>query len=429
MLPCRTDVIPSSQSALKFNLYESSGGKKGTQPVSRSGNAVKRRPTIPKYKDMRQQCHCFQHHCARKGSDVASTCPIKCIDPSTNARYPWTDGKCTCPTCSCNCNKKYNVGDICEIQVAIQTREMTESGLSSMDSNHLQACEGSKFFAQSMAAGAMVANQTCHTISAMNENGSAAIKPEDQLKYTNQVFARATAQHMVLAAGGIDMNTQFAIQMNARKVAKSSKVYAPNGTLVNLNNSSVARGLLKKSLTPMLGARTDLNSFRRSNNGLSAMQGAALAQAHSTLGFSSGSQFVSPPSVSTRNDDVIHLEHSDEEDDWNNMKMPARPPMFPLINDGPSPRKKAWDRAKKSNQRYLHIDKGENLTDEQKQDRKRAKKTMKHMMVNESKGKEIVTSLTSHNDNYGIEDGTFDSQGLVSAYQTCWMSDEDEQES
>ena len=63
-----------------------------------------------KYERPFRQCHCQQFACTTSAGHVPRTeCPIQCIDPATKARYPVNQGVCTCPLCSCQCAKAWEV--------------------------------------------------------------------------------------------------------------------------------------------------------------------------------------------------------------------------------------------------------------------------------------------------------------------------------
>ena len=67
----------------KRHLEDFKAGRKETPPLSSTGRPIKNRIPAVKKESLVLQCHCFQMRCVQEGSDIGSTCELKCCDPST----------------------------------------------------------------------------------------------------------------------------------------------------------------------------------------------------------------------------------------------------------------------------------------------------------------------------------------------------------
>ena len=92
-----------------------------------AGINEKRRPRMMQVKKPILQCMCSQSHCMMENSDVGSSCPIRCIECKVSGkRFPFSQiapRRCTCPVCSCECNKAYYVDQIPKL--LLMTRKFT----------------------------------------------------------------------------------------------------------------------------------------------------------------------------------------------------------------------------------------------------------------------------------------------------------------
>ena len=100
---------------------------KGPCPKTNTGKEFTRIPPPPKTESLILQCHCHQMTCARKNSNVGSTCAILCTQVDGN-RYGWGDVACECIVCKCECKKAYKMEDIARIGIELVRKERDGKG-------------------------------------------------------------------------------------------------------------------------------------------------------------------------------------------------------------------------------------------------------------------------------------------------------------
>lgn len=107
------------------------------QPMGRAPTKVSK----DKLEGPRLYCTCLHSHCSQKDSDVDNNCPCQCrkrpegdtrplaelLEDTTLdlERYEWDSsptGQCTCPQCTCSCNKLFFVADMPLVCPRIRSR-------------------------------------------------------------------------------------------------------------------------------------------------------------------------------------------------------------------------------------------------------------------------------------------------------------------
>ena len=111
----------------KLDAYKNDKENK-SPPIGKNGRPITSRlPSLQK-ESLMLQCHCFQMKCAQEGTDMGSTCELKCCDDD-GERYGWksngTDSlkRCSCPVCRCPCKKAYKIEDIPAIMTELAKSE------------------------------------------------------------------------------------------------------------------------------------------------------------------------------------------------------------------------------------------------------------------------------------------------------------------
>ena len=121
---------------------ETAGDPAPPEPNYR-GDKMTRKPRKPGTKDLESplvQCMCSTARCLREGTDIGSLCFVRCRmqDDDDNRhpfecceedlpRYPWrvserSRRQCTCPYCTCRCNKRFRIADFQAIALRLITR-------------------------------------------------------------------------------------------------------------------------------------------------------------------------------------------------------------------------------------------------------------------------------------------------------------------
>ncbi|CAB9517888.1 hypothetical protein SEMRO_889_G216550.1 [Seminavis robusta] len=146
-----------------------------------NNNSKLKKPKMPK---PYQLCHCHKFRCVGPSS-LGSTCPIKCINPVTNQRYPIVEGKCTCPLCKCICQISYAVGASEHLTLK---QQLDDSAMDQQKQLGVQASRQrvSFFTSESM-------NQTLTSIA--NNRGASKMSHADVANLAKSNAARAVA-HM-----------------------------------------------------------------------------------------------------------------------------------------------------------------------------------------------------------------------------------------
>jgi len=114
-----------------------------------------RAPRYPTLSSPILQCLCATSKCIQEGTDCGSSYPIKCLsNVETGERYPFEDGKCTCPYCNCYCSKAYNVADTPRIGMKILQIQQNQG----MNQNILPEVTTSTILSQMMGTSILLAN-------------------------------------------------------------------------------------------------------------------------------------------------------------------------------------------------------------------------------------------------------------------------------
>ena len=87
----------------KMSIWSDYEERKKTDPNARKPMGMNRKPQMGRFLEPIVMCMCSTSSCVMEGSDISSTCPIKCINPDTGKRYPFIGSGnrryCSCPIC------------------------------------------------------------------------------------------------------------------------------------------------------------------------------------------------------------------------------------------------------------------------------------------------------------------------------------------
>ena len=112
-----------------------------TVTAVRKPSGMKRKPQRGKFLQPIIQCMCSTSSCMMEGTDINSSCPIKCIDPATEERYPFigtgSDRHCSCPICLSKCSFACKIDDVPKF--LITTRAIPPTTEKSDDKKNLGA--------------------------------------------------------------------------------------------------------------------------------------------------------------------------------------------------------------------------------------------------------------------------------------------------
>ena len=125
----KTRAKETAYNKLKAEFEAFKNGKRNDPPIRVNGKPVTKRMPPLNRESFILQCHCFQMRCTREGSDIGSTCELKCCNPVSGERYEWVIEnevkKCNCPVCCCRCRKAYKQENIHHIMAEIAKQSAT----------------------------------------------------------------------------------------------------------------------------------------------------------------------------------------------------------------------------------------------------------------------------------------------------------------
>lgn len=212
-------------------------------PVTKK--TMKQNPKKPTFQPIIEMCMCRNSQCVQRGSDIGSTCFIKCIDPSSGQRYPWDEitGQCTCPVCQCQCPAAYNIQDRNKIALSI-TKVMETKILDELDSSNNDPEEGlRRFIRRASKGGALLAT-------AAEKEIPAGASEEHRTEIVTEAIMEGTAVSMARDAHLLPTNSRQLLQ---GQFGQSTEVTLPGGQRLD---------------TRMLG--TDRVNMHSNNNRLGA---------------------------------------------------------------------------------------------------------------------------------------------------------------
>jgi len=394
---------------------------------------MKRGPTRGKYKSQILQCMCSTSKCVVQGSDISSTCPIKCIDPCTKERFHFTGfptPSCSCTICNCTCSMAYHAKDIAVVSLKLMQKDnanQRNSSSASSSGNAMQSVH--TFLGGFMASGMHAAYSSMHNEIQEKVKGK-KISEDDIMRRTDQIQYEATAENIARKGGHGGLGSAGR-EVLANAFGTSTIVTLPQGNLFDTNAVGGNSNFHARN-NRLLGGRTSGVEGPTIYQGMTsnleidyANPNQAYIDALSGKNSPAVVNLVSPkPAAALKRPPIELLEDTDDEDDMNK-KIPAMPSLprgFTQL--GPSPNKHAWERMKVRNRSLLHLDKRGAETPGEKESRKKAKKIGKHMLQNESNYKDIVTMITD--ESFGINTGQFESQDLLGRYEDGYMTEDEE---
>lgn len=491
-----TTLVESNQA--KINSYQVANGvwikyqndlkkaRSGIQVAKpkhpQTRNEMTRAPRYPNVSSPILQCHCAMSKCAQEGTNVGSSCPIKCVaNADTGERYPFENGICTCPMCCCCCSKAYNVSDMQRIGLKIMQVEQSK-----IEKDPPEVAT-SEFMSRMMGASIESANNMWERKQKEQQAHGTQNPGEEDLLNEQQVqdFFNADLAGNILRMGSNGLPIESIIQMSStfgagtivtlpsgvtfdtKQISKSSEFHATNNRLqqpassidgtrvvakgmvdqLNIDYTSISDGFKVAALKPNLASlffSPSTNVLGPSPSRCTSSNGATSATTNAT----SISSLSMPSSRSATREKkkprmVISILDSDDE-----RKMPA------ILDFGDeneviatarlgavsssTPRKLVWERTMKRNNKNKQMHKKkEDLASTEKEVRKMSKKLDKHMRQNQDDYQAIAVGLaTAH----GLNEETMgewvdsdcfaqmDSQQLVDAYTEGYMSDESDEE-
>ena len=104
----------SEYSKLYKHLQDFKDKKIFDAPLNSKGKEIKK-VTLPTMVKTILRCHCHQQRRAMPNSNAQSTCPIMCVNQSTQQPY----GAGECPLCECPCSKSYYLEDVPKIKAEL----------------------------------------------------------------------------------------------------------------------------------------------------------------------------------------------------------------------------------------------------------------------------------------------------------------------
>mmetsp|Transcript_4354 Transcript_4354/g.5012 ORF Transcript_4354/g.5012 Transcript_4354/m.5012 type:complete len:631 (-) Transcript_4354:116-2008(-) len=339
-----------------------------------------RKPPLPKTEALILQCHCHQMTCARKGSDVGSTCIVGCLKAG-GERCDWHDGMCTCSVCKCPCKKGYKMDNFTKIGIALTRRKTTGEGKNADSSTQEDTAKAKHFLGECMFHGANIAQDALDAMEIMNEKGLANISDKEKKRMGKVAFDKGTAAAISLKGGNLPITTVFGLQKTMLQVAPTTKVKTPNG-IVDMrhpkNNSS-------------------LSTHRLNNNRLTTMNGSASSMTANVVALTATtptnenavSTAFRPRFVSIPESETIELSSTSssvEEED-------ARKP--PALDNVQVAASNMHDRiVKRARTQLTSLVQNRNRTNEENIKKKRLRKTVQTLVKeNKEKGEHMATIL------------------------------------
>ena len=123
------------QKLKEWNKYEA---KRAKDPSARKPAGMNRKPQRGKIMHPMIQCMCSTSSCMMEGRDISSSCPVKCCDPITQQRFPYTgtgsDRHCSFPICKCQCSFYCVIDDIPKYETNVRAIRVATD-----DSNEVKA--------------------------------------------------------------------------------------------------------------------------------------------------------------------------------------------------------------------------------------------------------------------------------------------------
>ena len=397
-----------------------------TDPTNPS-KTLKRQPTKAAYKSQVLQCMASTSKCVMRNSDTCSTCPIWCINDKTGLRYPFTS-KCECPVCTSTCTAAYHVHNfhVLSINMAMLTNQK-EAGLletTNDKQNKLGGFLGSMFSSGMQTALAMQQTKTTGENKKMRRNINSTLmdtKPAAKKEYKPEDIENAFFESVAL---NICKQGPSAMSVNDRNeiggiLGTDTQVQLPKGATLDtvslgrnanqhgMNNRLAVGGSDEQVVTPIQPGMVSKYHIDYSPPRTKEFEAAA-------KGIQSDEALVGKAidfGTAVDENEVKYVPHHAVTPDVNAHK----------VVHG-SMTEKAWERMKLRNKSNLLLKKKGKLTDEETQQRNRARRIGIHMMKNEGMRDKILDLITLESE---IESGDFHAQDLVDRYESVYMGCDD----
>ena len=153
-------------------------------PLNRAGKEIKKITPPPVHK-IQLKCHCHQQRRAVPFSNVQSTCPILCVNQTTQEEYRAGD----CPLCNCSCSKTYLLDDVPKIRAELL---LQKEGAPKPSSSKQDALE---WMGRADKAGALA--QTSASESLFGKSPLASISTTSKAAYLKEIFDVSKAKDML----------------------------------------------------------------------------------------------------------------------------------------------------------------------------------------------------------------------------------------
>jgi len=200
---------------------------------------MKMKPRAPGKQQLQQiqaRCACSSMHCTQQGSDIGSTCNIKCRHLPVGPRYQWDEFEgCMCTVCKCQCNKIWNVKDAARIVLALAQQSNVLSRPEPSTGTQLQALLG----------GAMI-----NGIRAASDAFGPAASDADEVVVQNRAID-ATSES--ICRQGRSNLTQKARSELRSILGRSTRVELPSGDHYDTRNLGRGNSHMHNNRLPTVG--------------------------------------------------------------------------------------------------------------------------------------------------------------------------------
>jgi len=420
-----------------------------------TGRAMKRRPHGVKLERPWLQCMCSTSYCAQQGTDIGSSCPIKCKCENGD-RYPFQGGQCQCQVCQCECSKAYEIGDIQRIGLKLSIQANSQTNTAQSIPPEVQTAN----FMGNVFGSAMFAANDVYT-------AASKAKAKDPQGVSMDAFYDAAALNTIKKGEVLSfearsaMRNQFGFStivalpggksFDTKTISRPSNFHAKNNRFNSQNDVGPATGM--KNNLEIDYSDTFSSTFKQASmsgssfasrmiagltpptvprasppSGPRALSSGISRSAASAISISSTSSAGQKGVINIDGGAIICLddtEYNEEED----RKMPAkRDTPCKQIHD------RMLDRCRRD--KVLSKDKSE-MTKSEKQERKQARKRQKSILAEANKNghrvycREVAKTMGMHNDDVieeALLNGAFDSQEASRLYMNGFMSDSDDDE-
>ena len=169
------------------HLQDYKDKKRFDPPLNSKGKEVKK-VTPPTMLKTILRCHCHQQRRAMPSSNAQSTCPILCVNQTT--QLPYRAGEC--PLCQCPCSKSYYLEEVPKIKSELLLEKETKNNVQVASSKQ----QANEWIARCNNTGRLV--QETGKAALLGKTPLAAHPSESTEQYLNEIYDVAKAKDMVL---------------------------------------------------------------------------------------------------------------------------------------------------------------------------------------------------------------------------------------